>query len=108
MRKDNKQLHMMLKALANPIRLDILEYLKSGEKCVCNIFAHLNLSQNLISHHLGILRENELINAKKDGKWVYYSLNKAHFVKLEKFMSRLTKVKNINKSSHCETYDKKT
>jgi len=101
MGKNNKQLHMVLKALANPIRLDILEYLKSGEKCVCNIFAHLNLSQNLISHHLGILRENGLIHAKKDGKWVYCSLNKAHFAELVTFMSRLSKAKNTNKSPHC-------
>lgn len=63
-------------ALGNEIRFKIVGYLASGEKCVCHIFKKLDLPQNLVSHHLGILRENSLIADRKDGKWVYYSLNK--------------------------------
>lgn len=96
--KDSAQL---LKILSNTIRLDILLYLRGGGKCVCNIFDHLRLPQNLISHHLALLRENGFIKARKDGKWVYYSLNPVRFSELEKFIKILTSIKNTETKSKC-------
>ena len=90
----------LLKALGNPIRLDILNLLVSKEQCVCNIFDHLDLPQNLVSHHLGILRKNNLITAKKDGKWVHYSINHKIFAGLKDFSEDFLSAKN-NKSSNC-------
>lgn len=90
----------ILKALANPIRLDILSFLISGEQCVCNIFDHLSLSQNLVSHHLAILRKNNLIMARKDGKWVHYSINHKNLSRLRDFVGNFSSVKN-SESSNC-------
>jgi len=84
----------LLKAVSNNVRLEILLYLISGEKCVCDIFKHLKLSQNLASHHLGILRNNGLIAARKDGKWVHYSLNKKGFNQIIEFLENFLSVKN--------------
>jgi ArsR family transcriptional regulator len=65
-----------LKALADPMRLRILDLLaqQRGPVCVCAITATFDLGQPTISHHLRILRQAGLIAGKKDGIWVYYWL----------------------------------
>lgn len=89
----NKVILSLLKALGNPIRLDILKCLVLGERCVCVLFEKLKLPQNLVSHHLAILRKNGFIKARKDGKWVHYSLNPMRFVQLGNFMEKFSTVK---------------
>ena len=96
-----KVISQLLKILGNPIRLDILQYLRGDEQCVCNIFDHLHLPQNLVSHHLAILRESGFIKARKDGKWVHYSLNHVRFTEVQDFIETLTSVKNIETNSKC-------
>lgn len=66
----------LFNALGNEIRFKIVCCLAGGEKCVCCLFKKLALPQNLVSHHLAILKENGLISDRKEGKWVYYFLNK--------------------------------
>lgn len=93
----NKVILSSLKALGNPIRLDILKCLISGERCVCILFEKLKLPQNLVSHHLAILRKSGFIKARKEGKWVHYSLNPIRFVQLGNFMGKFS-VKKKRKS----------
>ncbi len=61
-------------ALSDPIRLEILAYLRNGEKCVCEIVPHLNLIQPLVSRHLKILKEAGLVRCRKDGTRRMYSI----------------------------------
>lgn len=65
----------VIKALADENRLAILELLKDGEKCACVILEELNITQPTLSHHMKILCESGLINSRKDGKWMHYSLS---------------------------------
>lgn len=65
---------LMLKALAEPIRLQLIEALGSGERCVCELTAELGMAQSKLSFHLKVLKEARLLNAREDGRWVYYSL----------------------------------
>lgn len=65
----------MFHVLGNATRMRIILDLATGEKCVCNIFKRLKLPQNLVSHHLGILRRKGVIRSRRAGKWVYYTLN---------------------------------
>ena len=66
------------KALADQTRLDLLALMaKKGEICVCDFSSTLDLSQPKISRHLAILKNAELITPRKQGKWVYYQINKA-------------------------------
>ena len=78
----------ILKALADPTRLRILELLKSkgrsccdliarDEKglCACDLEEAVGLSQAAVSHHMGLLRRAGLVNAEKRGRWIYYSRN---------------------------------
>ncbi len=61
-------------ALSDPIRLEIIAYLQSGEKCVCEIVPHLNLIQPLVSRHLKILKDTGIIRCRKDGTKRMYSI----------------------------------
>jgi DNA-binding transcriptional ArsR family regulator len=61
-------------ALSDPIRLQIIEFLRDGEKCVCEITPHLGLVQPLVSRHLRILKSAGLVKRRKEGTWHYYSL----------------------------------
>lgn len=54
-------------ALSDHIRLEILDYLRTGEKCVCEIVPYLNLLQPVVSRHLKILKDCGLIKCRKDG-----------------------------------------
>ncbi len=81
-----------LKAASDENRLKIICFLKdAGEKCVCDIVRFLELPQNLVSHHLRVLREQNIVNAKKDGLKVLYSLNKENISKIINFFNILTK-----------------
>ncbi|HSV49761.1 MAG TPA: metalloregulator ArsR/SmtB family transcription factor [Candidatus Acidoferrales bacterium] len=61
-------------ALSDPIRLEIITYLRNGEKCVCEIVPHLNLIQPLVSRHLKILKDAGLVRCRKDGTKRLYSI----------------------------------
>ena len=64
----------LLKAMADPLRLQVLEALGGGERCVCELTSELDLAQSKLSFHLKVLREAGLIEARDEGRWVYYSL----------------------------------
>jgi len=65
---------MIFNALSDPIRLEIIEFLRDGEKCVCEITPHLKLIQPLVSRHLKILKDAGLVKKRKKGTWHLYSL----------------------------------
>lgn len=62
------------KALADETRLRILKLLEVREMCVCEVMVALGLTQPTASHHLGILENVGLVNDRKEGKWVFYSI----------------------------------
>ncbi|RPI22831.1 MAG: ArsR family transcriptional regulator [Acidobacteria bacterium] len=77
-----------LKALADPIRLRIVEFLRhpqrsccarEGVVCACDLEEYLGLTQPTISHHMKILVDAGLVQAAKHGRWVYYDLNRQAF-----------------------------
>jgi len=70
-----QEMAALFQILGNKTRMSIVQEIAAGEQCVCTIFKRLRLPQNLISHHLGILREHGVILARREGKWVYYRLN---------------------------------
>jgi ArsR family transcriptional regulator len=61
-------------ALADPTRLRIIDRLRDGEECVCNLTGPLDIRQSRLSFHLRALKEAGLVSDRKDGRWVYYSL----------------------------------
>ncbi|OFX57907.1 MAG: hypothetical protein A2W84_00980 [Bacteroidetes bacterium GWC2_40_13] len=67
-------LSKLLKALANPYRLEIIEMLSQGEKSVEGIVQTTNLSFANASQHLQVMKSNNIVKSRKEGHYVYYSL----------------------------------
>jgi len=61
-------------ALADPDRLEILEFIRGSEKCVCEIIPHVGLIQPVVSRHLKILKDSGLVRDRKDGAKRLYSI----------------------------------
>lgn len=76
-----KDLSRLFKVIGEENRLRILCLLKEGERCVCEIFENLELSQNLVSSHLKVLKDLELIKLRQEKQKNYYSINKKVFKK---------------------------
>jgi DNA-binding transcriptional ArsR family regulator len=70
----NKFKSTVLNALSDPIRLEIITFLRDGERCVCEIIPHLNLIQPLVSRHLKILKDAGIVRCRKDGTKRMYSV----------------------------------
>ena len=69
------ELARRFKALADPTRVAVVNRLAGAEEvCVCVLVAELGLSQPTVSHHLRILREAGLVEARRHGTWAYYRL----------------------------------
>ena len=79
-----------LRALADPIRREILSLLKSGRLSAGEIGQHFPVTAAAISRHLSVLREADLIRDQREGKFIYYELNTSV---LEEIMLWLTELK---------------
>ena len=86
-----------LKALADPVRLKILEFLRDpvrecctqpGGVCACDLESFLKLSQPTVSHHMKLLVQAGFVTAEKRGRWVFYTLDPAAFGELGVELSR--------------------
>ena len=64
-----------LKCIADNNRRNILKFLDTKEKCVCEIINHLGLEQSLVSHHLQKLKDCGLVKCRQDGKNIYYTFH---------------------------------
>ncbi len=74
--KDKNQ-HLIFKAFADPNRLRILHILTHGERCVCDIMAVLKMGQSKVSRHLAYLKRMGLVDGRREGLWIHYSLRKS-------------------------------
>ena len=62
-------------ALADEIRVNVVNLLLDGERCVCELMADLDLAQSRLSWHLKTLSDAGIIIGRREGRWNYYSLN---------------------------------
>lgn len=82
---------LLCKALGDTNRLQIVQMLSDGEKCGCKLLEQFQFTQPTLSHHMKILCECGLVNARKEGKWSHYSLNRETLEALKSFLSALDK-----------------
>ena len=68
-------LHDTLRALSDPTRREILNLLKHGTMSAGDLAAKFEMSAAAVSRHLAVLKEAELVRDKRDGKFIYYTLN---------------------------------
>lgn len=68
----------LFRALAHPTRVRIIDLLQREEKCVCELLELLQLEQSNVSQHLAVLRQAGIVNSRRDGGRMLYSLANPH------------------------------
>lgn len=76
-------------ALSDETRLEIIERLKDGEQCVCDLTEALKTGQSRLSFHLKVLKDAGLITDRPEGRWIHYSLNTDALKELEEIVRSL-------------------
>jgi ArsR family transcriptional regulator len=86
----------IFKALADPARLRIIEFLRRPDAnccaradrvCACDLETVLGLSQPAVSHHMKLLQQAGLVDAEKAGRWTHYRLNKNRFAEARRYLT---------------------
>jgi len=78
----------IFKALGEDTRIKIISMLCNREMCVDELIKKLNLSQSAVSHHVKVLKQADLLNIQRKGKWTYYSINKTGLASLERSLQQ--------------------
>src|SRR5919205_408716 len=76
-------------ALSDPTRLSILQRLRLGERCVCDLTDALDAAQSRLSFHLKVLKDAGLVTDRKEGRWMYYTLNSDALVEIAELVEAL-------------------
>ena len=92
-------------ALSDPLRIQVLELLRERELCVCELCEHLGTTQSKLSFHLKALKEANLVRARQEKRWIYYSLNLPQFVVLEQYLSEYRRFSPILPARQCSDTD---
>jgi ArsR family transcriptional regulator len=83
------------RVLSDPTRLRILERLRHGERCVCELMDLLDAAQSRLSFHLRVLKEAGLVTDRRDGRWVHYTLVPGALEEAEAFLHQLAKAQPL-------------
>ena len=81
---------MVFKAFCDERRLRILDLLRGGEKCTCVLIEEMDMPQSSLSYHMKILSDSGLVNARRDGAWMRYTLNKKRTDETLAFFTHIT------------------
>jgi ArsR family transcriptional regulator len=101
MNEKYNQMALALKALSDPNRLVIIDYLVEGERCACKILEQLRITQPTLSHHMRILCETDLVHCRREGKWMHYSLNGVKFQELKELLERYSVTEYVSDADCC-------
>lgn len=82
----------IFKALSDETRIKVLKLLRNGELCVCDIVAAVDMVQPKVSFHLGVLKGAGLVKDRKNGKWIYYSIDDSDMFKRSLLFSVIEKI----------------
>jgi ArsR family transcriptional regulator len=88
---DVRPLTRLFRALGDETRLRIVALLSHGELCVCHLEAALDLNQSTASRHLGILKAAGIVDSRRNGTWVYYSIIEQEHATVAKALDVLTR-----------------
>ena len=86
---DPKPAVRLFHALSDPTRLSILQRLRYGERCVCELTDALDAAQSRLSFHLKVLKDAGLVTDRREGRWMYYTLNPDSLVELSELVGAL-------------------
>jgi ArsR family transcriptional regulator len=101
MELDAKKTAAVFKAFCDENRIQILQLLCSGEKCACKLLEALPVTQPTLSHHMKILCDSGIVIARKDGKWMHYSISPDGREYALQCLKSLTNVKEETRTQSC-------
>lgn len=87
-------------ALSDETRLEIIELLRRGERCVCELTDSLEAAQSRLSFHLRVLRDAGIVRDRKDGRWVHYELEPDAFEEIQTLIAAM-KPRAVKSSKAC-------
>ena len=88
-------------ALSDETRLRIIDMLRGGERCVCDLTEALDAGQSRLSFHRKVLKDAKLVTDRREGRWAYYALAPDAFAQLEEFVGELPSTKLSVLASRC-------
>ena len=88
---DNKSVATVFKAFCDENRLQILESLRAGEKCACELLEEMQITQPTLSHHMKILCDSGIVVGRKEGKWMQYSISGEGIEKIRQYIDYFSK-----------------
>ncbi|HLO49697.1 MAG TPA: metalloregulator ArsR/SmtB family transcription factor [Kamptonema sp.] len=89
-------------ALSDPLRVQVIELLRSQELCVCELCDRLHVPQSKLSFHLKTLKEAALVRSRQEGRWIYYSLNLPQFAVIEQYLAEYRRFSPILSARSCD------
>ncbi|MGN1267833.1 MAG: ArsR/SmtB family transcription factor [Dorea sp.] len=92
----------IFKVLSDAKRLKIINMLSNGELCACKILEEFQITQPTLSHDMKLLCETGLVNARKEGKWMHYSLNMERMNEIYKIVGKLMIPSEFEKLIDCD------
>jgi ArsR family transcriptional regulator len=87
--KDLERASSLFHALADETRLQIIDRLLESEQCVCDLTDFLHTGQSRLSFHLKILKDAGILKDRREGRWIYYSLNPDTIEELQEFVGAI-------------------
>lgn len=94
----------LFKAISDQTRLKIVDLLSCGEMCACQLLDNFSITQPTLSYHMRILCESGIVNGRRDGAWMYYSINGAVIEAISDFLIEIKSNKeqcNSKSDDHC-------
>lgn len=88
-------------ALSDETRLEIIDLLSGGERCVCDLTEALDAAQSRLSFHLKTLRDASIVNDRRVGRWIYYSLNRDTLLRIEDVVAELKPSARVARLDSC-------
>ena len=101
MTSTNKDTARVFKAFCDENRLQILELLRSGEKCACKLLEEMSISQPTLSHHMKILCDSGIVVGRKEGKWMHYRISSDGVQAAKDLLTAFTTDKPTCESKSC-------
>jgi ArsR family transcriptional regulator len=87
-------------ALSDETRVELLQLLSSGERCVCELTDALDAAQSRLSFHIKVLKDAGLLTDRREGRWMYYTVNPAALAETAELLGEL-KPKRVARANSC-------
>ncbi len=98
---DHQKCAKVFKAFCDEKRLQILDMLRNGEKCACNLLDNLDIGQSTLSYHMKILCESGIVKCRQEGKWTHYRIHDAGCAKAMELLIFITTPIAIQENGSC-------